>query len=108
MPSSQGSKRREAEPSLYIGDIPRYASGNGLSASVWVAVEDLHASAATALLAVLGDVGIPAYINAVAASGHQAGGHRGHHQLVRLWVEAHQVTRARQLAASVVGRAAVT
>ena len=60
------------------------------------------------LLAVLGDVGIPAYINAVAASGHQAGGHRGHHQLVRLWVEAHQVTRARQLAASVVGRAAVT
>jgi hypothetical protein len=100
----QRSKHRAAEPSLYIGDIPRHASGNGLSASVWAAVEDLHASTAAALLAALADAGIPAYANAVAAGGYQGGGHRGHHQLVRLWVEAHQITRARQVVASATGR----
>lgn len=104
MPSVQGSKHRAAEPSLYIGDIPRHASGNGLSASVWVAVEDLHASTATAFLADLADAGIPAFANAVVAGGYQAGGHRGHHQLVRVWVEAHQITRARQLVARAAGR----
>lgn len=104
MPSMQGSKRREAEPSLYIGDIPRHADGNGLSATVWVAVEDLHASAAAVLLAALADAGIPAYANHFVASGYQVGGHRGHHQLVRLWVEAHQITRARQVVASAAGR----
>lgn len=104
MPSMQGARRREAEPSLYIGDIPRHANGNGLLASVWVAVEDLHASTATALLAALAEAGIPAYAIAPVTGGSQVGGHRGRHQLVRLWVEAHQITRARQVVASAAGR----
>ncbi|HET9187255.1 MAG TPA: hypothetical protein VFN80_04830 [Acidothermaceae bacterium] len=103
MASGSGSRSREAEPALYIGAIPRHATGNGFSASTWVALEDLHASAAPPLLAVLADAGIPAFANAVAPAQYHGAGHRGRHQLVRLWVEAHQVTRARQVVVSATG-----
>lgn len=103
MPSAQGLSR-EVEPALYIGAIPRHATGNGFTATTWAAIEDVHASAASPILGALADAAIPAFANPVAAGRYPGADHRGHHQLVRLWVEAHQITRARLLVAGVTGR----
>lgn len=97
----RSSTSSAAGPSLYIGNVPRHASGNGLSATAWASLADVHAAAVAPSLRVLAEAGIPAYAAPAAPSGAStARDHRAHHQLLRLWVDAHQTVRARQLIAA--------